>query len=153
LYNHRFQINHIFGMGLERQKTFYPNGIPINPLEVGIQATISAVNLVFSLILPQSALLFNYDDYNEKTLSEEAVIGNTNLNTTNEDKIVLRIEKFIMELNYKFFFESSTTDRHFCDETALVNIVLNDRVACKMLYEGYDDTGFFKLGVRQSRHT
>ncbi|CAF1098331.1 unnamed protein product [Rotaria sp. Silwood1] len=91
-------INNLFGTALERHKAFPQNGVPIQPLEVGIQAATSAVALVFSFLLPQAVLLFNYESFNENKLTGEVAIDDRNLKMTKQEMTVLRIEKFIMKL-------------------------------------------------------
>ncbi|CAM4970814.1 unnamed protein product [Rotaria socialis] len=149
----RKQINKLFGVALEREKAFHENYVPIQPLEVDIEATESAVALVFSFLLPQSVLLFNYENYCETKSSEELVIDSVNMKMSKQEKVVFRIEKLIMELNYKFFFKSSITDRYFRDKRLLVDHVLNDLVGRKFLYEGHDDTSFFDTGRASSIKT
>jgi hypothetical protein len=97
-------------------------------------------------LLPQAVLLFNYENYNENKLTEQAAINDTNLKMTKQEKSVLRIEKFIMELNYNFFFKSCITERHFRDKRSLVDNVLDHLVERQLLYEGHDDTAFFDTG-------
>ncbi|CAF3302937.1 unnamed protein product, partial [Rotaria socialis] len=123
----RKQINKLFGVALEREKAFHENYVPIQPLEVDIEATESAVALVFSFLLPQSVLLFNYENYCETKSSEELVIDSVNM------KII--------------------TDRYFRDKRLLVDHVLNDLVGRKFLYEGHDDTSFFDTGRASSIKT
>ena len=147
------QIDKLFGLGLERRKAFHENGVPIRPLEVDIEATKSAVVLVFSLLLPQSVLLFNYRDDNDKSPIEELPIDSKKTTITKQEKVVFRIEKFIIQLSYNFFFKSDITDRHFRDKRLLVDQVLNDLVKRKFLYEGYDDTSFFDTGRASSIKT
>ncbi|CAF4935390.1 unnamed protein product, partial [Rotaria sp. Silwood1] len=115
------KINNLFGTALERHKAFPQNGVPIQPLEVGIQAATSAVALVFSFLLPQAVLLFNYESFSENKLTEEAAIDDRNLKMTKQEMTVLRIEKLIMKLKCNFFFKSCITDRHFRDKRALVD--------------------------------
>lgn len=146
LCNYSLQINKLFGFPIERHKAFRENSVPIKPLQVGLEATKSAVVLVFSLLLPQSVILFNYENCNENKSIEGEIVDNINLNSTKQEKAVFRIEKFILDLNAKFFFKSSITDRHFRDKRILVDSVLNALVARKMLHEGHGDTSFFNTG-------
>ncbi|CAF3683640.1 unnamed protein product [Rotaria sp. Silwood1] len=146
-------INNLFGTALERHKAFPQNGVPIQPLEVGIQAATSAVALVFSFLLPQAVLLFNYESFSENKLTEEAAIDDRNLKMTKQEMTVLRIEKLIMKLKCNFFFKSCITDRHFRDKRVLVGIVLNDFVERHLLHEGHDDAVFFDTGCASSIQT
>jgi hypothetical protein len=69
----------LFGPALERTQSFYPNGMPIQPLEVSVKATMSAVSLVFSLLLPQAVVLFNYEAIENKVHCKKIrFLGNSN---------------------------------------------------------------------------
>ena len=125
---------------------FHQNGVPIRPLEVSINAARSAVSLVFSLLLPQAVLLFNYGTHYEHALSEGEALIDAKPLMTREERNTSRIEQFIMEIAYKCFHKSCITDRHFRDKRSLVDHVLNDLVERQLLHEGIGETAFFNTG-------
>ena len=98
---------------------------------------------MFSLLLPQSVLLFNYGIHYEHPLSEGEALIDGKPWMTREARNTLRIEQFIMELDHKCFHKSCITDRHFRDKRALVDHVLNDLVERQLLHEVIGDTAFF----------
>lgn len=142
----------MFGPPLEPSHAVHENGIPVAPLEVNVEAAKAAVNLVMDILLPQAVLLFNYHDENELN-PLDGFVENQQQNMTKQDKLLLKIEKFIVELNYMFFFKSNITDRHFRDKRSLVDCVLNDLVKRKLLYEGSGNTSFFYTGRASSIKT
>ena len=154
-YEYFFQINDIFGEPLQRKEAFHRNGVPMQPLQIDIQAATSAVELVFSLLLPQAVLLFNYAAWHKNQSNEETPVANTKMKMkmTKEGKSAFQREKFIMELNYKFFHKSCITDRYFRQKRLLVDHVLTDLVQRRLLHEGYDETAFFDTGRSSSIKT
>ena len=56
---------------LDVEKLFFQKGIPIEPFEVGIEATTSAIALGFSFLLPQVVLLFHYECLHESNSIEK----------------------------------------------------------------------------------
>ena len=85
---------------MERKNSFHENGVPIQPLEVGLQAARSAVVLVFSLVLPQTALVFNYEPGVNDEACEEAALDQNKMKMEKRQALMMKIEKFIMNLNY-----------------------------------------------------
>lgn len=120
---------------------FHSNGVPIQPLEVTIEAVESSIALVFSLLLPQAVLLFNYDS-KQNNSPEEKSIADTKMSNK---ELVNEIEKFIFDLKCVFFYKSSITDRHFRRHRTVVDNVLSDLVKRRLLCEGYDETSFFNI--------
>lgn len=141
----RFQINKSFGESLPRSIAFHSNGVPMQPLEITIEAATSSVNLVFSLLLPQAVILFHYETSTQTNSLEEKNTIDTKVMITKEERMINQIEKFILELNYKFFFKSCITDRHFRRQRLLVDNVLNDLVKRRLLHEGHDETSFLDV--------
>ena len=122
---------------------FHQNGLPNKPLEIGMEAAMSSVALVFSLLLPQAAFLFTYESSTQNNFLQEKTNIDTKMMVNKEDQTMNQIGKFIIELNYKFFYKSCITDRHFRRHRLLVDNVLNDLVKRRLLHEGHDETLFF----------
>ena len=139
------QIVQAFGESLPRSTAFHPNGVPIEPLEITMEATKSSVALVFSLLLPQAVTLFNYDPSHQNSSLGEKSTSDPKELTTKEERTGYQIEKFVLELNYKFFYKSCITDRYFRRHRLLVDSVLNDLVERRLLYEGHGETAFFDV--------
>jgi hypothetical protein len=114
-YNFPFQIMDLFGPQLERENSYYDNGVPIQPLQVDIKAATSAVALIFNLLLPQAVVLYNYEGVGENKLVN-FVLNDVHMANTKEEKTILQIEKYIIQLKLKFFHKSCITDRHFRDQ-------------------------------------
>ena len=68
------KIKNTFGKALGRETAFHKNGVPILPLEVSLKAITCSSSLVFSLLLSQSVLFFNYE--NDNLHSKKGVILN-----------------------------------------------------------------------------
>ena len=124
---------------------FHQNGVPIQPLEIEMEAAVSSVALVFSLLLPQAVALFNYEPSNQNNSVDEKTTVDTKTIINKEERTINQIEKFILELNYKFFYKSCITDRHFRRHRLLVDNALNDLVERRLLHEGHDETLFFEI--------
>jgi hypothetical protein len=133
----------LFGVALERSKIFHQNGVLIEPLTISIEVATSAVALVFSLLLPLAALLFNYQTGYENIVNEQTLFSDVHKPMRKQEKSVLQIENFIIKLNYTFFHKSCITDRHFRDKRSLVDNVLTDLVTRRLLYQSPDDKSFF----------
>lgn len=136
----------MFGPSSERTQSFHANGVPIKPLEVDIEAVMSAINLVFSLLIPQAVLLFDYEASLEDVPTATVTFNSTSSTKTKQEKSVLQIEKFILNLKYVFFHKSCITDRHFRDKRQLVDIVLDDLVNRRLLHHSSDNKPFFGSG-------
>lgn len=90
-------------------------------------------------------MLFNYEAIENKVVEQEAPT-NGNRTFTKEEKIVHQIEKFIMDLKFKFFYETCITDHHFRDKRSTVDDVLVDMARRQLLYQGADNKSFFTTG-------
>lgn len=73
------------------------------------------------------------------------MLDNRTMMTTKDGKTIRQIEKFILELNYKFFYKSCITERYFRRYRILVDNVLNDLVHRRLLHEGVDETSFLNI--------
>jgi hypothetical protein len=107
----------------------------------------SAVALVFKLLLPQGIALFDYE-WSENNQTEAVSFGIINRPMSKKEKFIFNIEKFIMELNYKFFHKSCITDHHFRDKEkrSFVDTVLNDLTTRRLLQRSIVDEPFFTTG-------
>lgn len=110
-----------------------------------MEATASSDALVFSLLLPQAVTLFNYDPSHQNSSSGEKIASDAKELTTKDERIGNQIEKFVLEMNYKFFYKSCITDRYFRRHRLLVDTVLNNLVERRLLYEGHGETSFFDV--------
>ncbi len=123
---------------------FHQNGVPIQPLEIEMEAAVSSVALVFSLLLPQAVFLFNYEPSNQNNSLDEKTTDDTKM-MINKEQTIKQIEKFIIELNYKFFYKSCITNHRFRRHRLLVDNVLNDLVERQLLHEGHGEKLFFTI--------
>ncbi|CAF4093397.1 unnamed protein product [Adineta steineri] len=110
------KIIDLFGKPVQRKDAFHQNGVPIQPLYINVEAATSAIELVFSLLVPQAVHLFNYAACYDNQSNEIAVIAN---------------------------MTSCITERHFRQKRLLVDHVLNDLVERQLLHEGHGETTFF----------
>lgn len=136
----------MFGAPLERSNSLHQNGVPIDPLMVDIEAATSAIALVCSLLLPQAVLLFNYGNCCENDSGEQTTSNTETESLTKEEKMIHQIEKFILELKWKFFHKSCITDHSFRHKRALVDKVLNSLVQRRLLHKSEDKEPFFTTG-------
>ncbi|CAF1233206.1 unnamed protein product, partial [Rotaria magnacalcarata] len=141
----KYTIMNIFGGAFDRSVAVHKNGVPIRPMKVTLRATTSAVCLVFSLLLPQAILLFNYESDDQDPVNQEAPVNDIKI-PNKQQKLIIKIETFVINLDYKFFFKSCITERHFRDKRLLVDNVLSDMVKRKLLHEGHNDKAFFETG-------
>lgn len=137
----------MFNPPLGRKESYHANGIPLQPLIVSNEAAKSAAALVSQLLLPQGITLFTYGN-NDDNQIEEMLFDDTKKPISKKEKSIFNIEKFILDLNYKFFHKSCITDRHFRDKEkrSLVDNVLNDLTARRLLCRSMVDKPFFTTG-------
>ena len=135
----------MFGPTLERVNSYHSNGVPVKPLKITIDSVKPAVALVCTLLIPQAAFLFDYDNH-ENQLIEQTALNDAKRIMSKQEKATFQIESFILNLNYKFFHKSCITDNHFRDKRGLVDIVLNDLVHRQLLHQAPDNKSFFGSG-------
>ena len=90
-------------------------------------------------------LLFNYEYDNQDKVNEEANVKKTKLENK-QQRLAIKMEKCIINLDYKCFFKSCITEHHFRDKRLLLDNVLSDLVKRKLLHVGHANNAFFETG-------
>ena len=116
--------------------------MPVNSLEISMHAVQSAVVLVCALLLPQAALLFDYQGHDNHG-PEQAPPSGASRTMTKQEKLFFQIQLFILNIKFKFFHKSCITDHHFRDKRALVDSALNDLVLHRLLHQAPIEKPFF----------
>lgn len=88
--------------------------------------------------------MFNYNTDDERTMHEHQMFDEKNTHISKEKQCSLKIEKFIMNLEYCFFYKSCITHHHFRYKRALVDQTLDDLVSRQLLYSGDESNLFFE---------
>ena len=97
-------------------------------------------------------MLFNYENDNQNKANEEVDVKETK-SKNKQQRLIIKMEKYIINLDYKCFFKSCITEHHFRDKRLLLNNVLSDMVERKLLHVGHGNKASFETGKLSAVNT
>ena len=96
-------------------------------------------------MLLQALLLFNYENDNQNKANEEVDVNETKPENK-QQRLIMKMEKCIINLDYKCFFKFCVNEHHFRDKRLLLDNVLRDMVKRNLLHVGHGNKAILKLG-------